>query len=277
MRDFPGASSPALVSFGSAGTVLTMDFIRERNTLLIRGDCGPILSACSHHLVKHRLALEPEQFRMLKDYIAVFALHCASRPSSERLAWTLNFRAPNLTMSLIGDNENGWVTGRIFSGNVARVTENIFCSDATTRTMGAVPRRSLVTFADTDAIATVEHYYCASEQRPARFLHLGDNQIAALISHPDCDEKWMRTVSLSEVRALAGHEILTNLQRRNYRWHCNCNQGQILGVMAATAREDMDAVFGEAEATDVQCPRCAARYSFTREMMETYLATVDQR
>ena len=93
-----------------------------------------------------------------------------------------------------------------------------------------------------------------------------------LISHPDCDEAWLRQVDLAGVKSLAETETLARIERRAYRWECGCTQQKILGALAPAARDDFAGLFHGDEAIHVQCPRCAATHVITREAMEAYLA-----
>jgi molecular chaperone Hsp33 len=164
------------------------------------------------------------------------------------------------------------VTGRIFTENVREAEKNVFYSDLMPR-RGAEKRRSVVNFEGTDLFQAVEHYYATSEQRPARYFDLGEDQFAMLVSHPDCDEAWLQQVDTAGVKALAQTETVSRIERRAYRWHCGCTQQKIMGALAPAAREGLGELFGEQESIHVQCPRCAATHIITREAMEAFLAS----
>lgn len=253
------------------GAIVTVDFVRHRNVLLVQADLSLLFTDYYLHLADHKLRYPPEQDAIFKHTLAAFALHCASRPRGEHLAWTVNFQQPLLNLFLAGDNEDGTVAGRLFTDNVKTADHNIFYSDIVS-SRGALLRRSIVNFAGTDAFAMVESYYRTSEQRIARYFDLGDDVCAMLVSHPDCDEQWLQSVDLAALRTLAEKETLARIERRSYQWHCGCSHQKILGTIAAAAREDMAGVFGEDESVRISCPRCAAQYVITREAMEAYFA-----
>ena len=253
------------------GTTVTVDFIRHRNVLLVQADLGPLFTDYYLHLADHRLRYTPEQDTIFKRALAAFALHCASRPQGEHLAWTMNFQQPLLNLFLTGDNEDNTMAGRLFTENVREAGQNIFYSDIIAR-RGAQPRRSIVNFDGTDALGVVEKYYAASEQRLARFFDPGEDVYALLVSHPDCDEHWLRALDPAGLRNLAERETLVGLERRNYQWRCGCSYPKILGTIATAAQEDMAGIFGEEESVHVACPRCAAQYVITREALEAYFA-----
>ncbi len=253
------------------GAGVAVEFVRHRNALLVRGDLGPLFTDHYLHLADHKLRLTPEQDGLFRAALAAFTLHCASRPLNEHIAWTLNFQEPRLNLFLAGDNEDCTVTGRLFTENVREAAENVFYSDIVPR-RGVEPRRSVVNFRGKDVWAAVEGYYARSEQRPARLFELGGDDYAVLMAHPDCDLAWFGALRADGVHNLAAAEILTPIQRRNYSWHCGCNQQKILGAITPAFQADPEGLFGDGETIRVECPRCAAGHTLTREAMEAYLA-----
>ncbi|MBL9214141.1 MAG: disulfide bond chaperone [Opitutaceae bacterium] len=252
------------------GAVVTVEFVRHRNALLVRSDLSPLFTDYYLHLADHQLKHTPEQDRLFKDALAAFALHCAARPMQEHLAWTLSLQEPRLNLFLAGDNEDCTVTGRLFTENVRPAPENVFYSDLVPR-RGAESRRSVVNFSGPDIFAAVAAYYARSEQRPVRHFHLGDDVYGMLVSHPDCDMAWFSAVDAAALRNLAAAETLAPIDRRLYRWFCGCTQQKILGAVAPAYRADPEGLFGGGETIRVQCPRCAAAHTLTREVMEAYL------
>lgn len=253
------------------GTVVTVDFVRHRNALLARADLSPLFVDYYLHLADNGIKHAPEHDRLLKDALAAFALHCASRPKNEHIAWTMNFQDPRLNLFLTGDNEDCHVAGRLFTENVREADENVFYSEVMAG-RGAEKRRSVVNFEGNDVFGAVESYYTASEQRPARYFHLGEDNYAMLVSHPDCDLAWLTSVDNAGIKDVADTETLAQIERRLYQWHCGCDQRKILGALAPAARTDMSDLFGDAESIRVECPRCAASHLITREAMEAFLA-----
>ncbi len=255
------------------GAGVTVDFVRHRNALLVQADLGPLFTDFYLHLADNKLRYTPEQAALFKTALAAFTLHCASRPHGEHLAWTINFQQPLLNLFLAGDNEDCTVTGRLFTENVKEADQNVFFSDIVPR-RGAESRRSVVNFHGNDVLAAVTGYYARSEQRPVRFFETGGDAYALLVAHPDCDLPWFSSVDADGVRHLAAAETLARIQRRNYSWHCGCTQGKILGAIAPAFRADPEGLFGDGETIRVECPRCAAAHTLTREAMEAYLTGV---
>jgi molecular chaperone Hsp33 len=176
-----------------------------------------------------------------------------------------------VNLFLSGDNEDCVVTCRMFTENVRAADRNVFFSEMIP-SRAAEKRRSVVNFDGADLFRAAEAFYAGSEQRLARFFDLGEEHFALLLAQPDCDEAWLRGLSLAELKALAATETLTRIERRLYRWHCGCKQSRILAALAPAARADLADLFGDSEVIHVQCPRCAAAHTITREAMEAWLA-----
>jgi molecular chaperone Hsp33 len=252
------------------GTVVTVDFIRHRNVMLVRADLSPLFVDYYLHLAEHGLRHSPEHDQLLKNALAVFALHCASRPQGEHLAWTIGLQEPRVNLFFSGDNEDYGLTGRLFTENVKQAEHNVFYSDIVPR-RGREARRSVVNFSGADLFAAAAEYYARSEQRPMRFFDLGEDHYAMLISQPDCDDAWLQQIDADGVRKLSETETLGRIERRLYRWECGCNQQRILAALAPVARVDIADLFGDSEMIRVECPRCAAAHNLSRETMEAYL------
>lgn len=258
------------------GVLVTVDFVRHRNVLLVQADCAPLLVDHCLHLADHGLRLEPGLAGRFQEALVVFTLHCAARPQAEHLAWTLNFQAPRVALFLAGDNEDFRVTGRVLTEGLREADKNLFYSESLAR-RGAEKRRSVVEFTGAGAVGAFEAFQAMSEQRRARHFHLGDDRHALLLSHPDCDEAWLAGVDAAAVAALAAPEsgeTLTRIDERRYQWGCGCTQAKLLRALAPAARADLEGLFGDEQVIRVPCPRCAAGHVLTREAMEACLAEV---
>lgn len=243
--------------------------------MLVQADLSPLLVDYYLHLADNGLKHSPEQEALLRRGLVAFTLHCASRPRNEHIAWTISLQQPRLNLFFAGDNEDCQVVGRLFTDNVRAADKNVFYNELVPK-RGAEKRRSVVNFEGTDIFRATETYYAESEQRPGYFFDLGEDKYALLISHPDCDEAWLKQMTVASVADLAKHETLARIEKRTYFWYCGCSQEKILGALAPMARADIQDLFGGSETIHVQCPRCAAKHSLTRETMEAFLARTGQ-
>lgn len=245
-------------------------FIRGRNALYARADFAPLYVDYYLHLQEHRLEPRPEADAMLKSALALFALHCATRPRNETLAWTLNFQDPLMNLFLGGDTSDGSVVGRAYTENVRKASENAFYQDLAR--LGRPTHRSVVAFEGGDMIKAVETFYRFSEQRPARFFEVEPEQYAVVAAHPDYDEAWFAALTTDSVRGLEAAEEMVEIETRLARWHCGCDQRRILQALAPSWRQDPEELFLNEELIEVNCPRCAAKYRVSRETMEAFVA-----
>lgn len=245
-------------------------FVRGRNVLYAKADFGLLYVDYYLHLKDYQIEMEPEPDRFLKTALALFSLHCISRPRNDILAWTINFQQPLLNLFLAGDTGTGDVVGRAYTENVKVAEENSFYQDLVRR--GREPHRSVVSFAGGDMVTAVETFYHFSEQRPARFFQVEPETFAIVAAHPDYDEGWFNSLTVDDVRGLEDKEEVTDLESRVVRWRCGCNQPRILQTLAPIFRQDPEGLFLAEELIEVKCPRCAAKYRISRETMEAYVA-----
>jgi molecular chaperone Hsp33 len=245
-------------------------FVRGRNLLYARANFSQLYVDYYLHQKDNALSLTPEFDERLKSAIALFSLHCISRPRNDILAWTVNFQQPLHNLFLAGDTGTGDVTGRIYTEGVKQAEENVFYQDVVRR--NREPHRSIVGFNGPDLIHAVEEFYKFSEQRPARFFQLAPDEFAILAAHPDYDENWFESVTLEDIRRIEETEEVVDLETRFVRWHCGCNLERILGALSAPVQRDPEDLFLGEELIEVNCPRCAAKHRVSREMMEAYVA-----
>jgi len=265
---FMAESTP--VDPAEPGLEVRTRFVRGRNVLVARANFSELYVDYYLHLGKHGIKPGEAQDARFKRALAAFVLHCASRPRNELTAWTINVQEPRMNLFLTGDNETGAVVGRVFTENVKEFPENLFYSDVV---RGRQPKhRSVVPFTGSDPVTGMEIFYARSEQRPVRFFQLAEEEFALVCEHPDCDVAWFAALNAEAVSRLEETETTALLETRVCRWHCGCNHERMLEVLAPVMKTDPEGLFqGEAVVT-IQCPRCAARHSITREALEAYVA-----
>lgn len=245
-------------------------FVRGRNMLYAKADFGQLFVDYYLHLKDHRLELTSDLDERLKKALALFSLHCISRPRNEILAWTVSFQEPLVNVFLAGDTGTSSVVGRVYSEGVKEAEEGAFYQDLVRR--GREPHRSVVGFQGGDMIHAVEEFYRFSEQRPAKFFQLEPDVFAIVQAHPDYDEDWFETLTIDDVRTIEEDEEVVDLETRYVRWHCGCNQQRIMDALTAPFQDDPEGLFLGEELIEVNCPRCASRHRVSREMLEAHVA-----
>ncbi|WP_277508977.1 MULTISPECIES: Hsp33 family molecular chaperone HslO [unclassified Ereboglobus] len=251
-----------------AGHEVRTYFVRNRNALVARGMFSELYVDYFLHAGEQKLRVEPAHAELFKRALAGFALHLASRPWNEMTAWTIHFQQPLLNLFLTGDNETGAITGRVFDEDVKEMQGNLFYAD--TVRPGEPKRRSAVEFEGGDPLAGVEKFYAQSEQRPARFFQLAEEDYVMVAEHPDCDKAWFDALTTDAMRGIDKSETLALLEKRIYRWHCGCNQSRMMEVLLPAMKRDPGGLFGDEPKIEMRCPRCGARHIITREAMEAF-------
>ena len=240
-------------------------FVRHRNALLLRGQFTPIYTDYYLHYMQHGIRPAAELDQMLKDTLALLTLHLVARPWSESIAWTANLRAPRINLFVTGGSFDEAVTGRIFTEDVREPDRNFFYAQTTT-VENATPRTSTLEIEGKDPILWISQYYEQSEQRPARAFRLEDENFAIIAAQPDCDLEWLASLDEAAVAKITATEETTLLETRRFRFHCGCTLDKILPILGGW-KDRLDDLFGDAASISIQCPRCAAKYEVTREMI----------
>jgi len=237
-------------------------FIRHRNCLLLRADFSPIFTDYYLHLMdigeRHPESLDSS----LKDLLAVLTLHLTARPWAETVAWTANLRAPRVNFFATGSSTHEYITGRLFTKDVREPDRNFLYSQTTVP--GAEPRLSTIEVPDADPLTWIEQFYKQSEQRPGKAFRLADDTYALVAAQPDYDEEWFDSLTADIVADATETEQHKVLETRKFKFACGCNLERILPTLSAW-KDKPDELFGEADEISLQCPRCAKKYTVTRD------------
>ena len=246
-------------------TIIESIFVRHRNALLIRGQFTSIYTDYYLHLMQHGIRPPVELDQMLKDTLAMITLHLVARPWAESIAWTANLRAPRINLFVTGSSYEESITGRVFTEDVREPDRNFFYSQTTTEVSNQ-PRLSTLEIEGKDPIVWLSQFYDQSEQRPARAFRLEDENFAIIAAQPDCDLEWLMSLDAFTVGNITQTEETTLLETRKFRFHCGCTLDKILPILGGW-RDRLDDLFGDDPFIKIQCPRCAAKYEVTREMI----------
>lgn len=240
-------------------------FVRHRNCLFVRGQFTGIYTDYYLHLADNKIRYPTELDQMLKDSLAILTLHLTARPWNETVAWTANLRAPRINLFVTGSSNEAYVTGRVFTEDIREPDRNFFYSQTTVPTWPE-PRTSTMEVEGRDPVSWVSQFYAQSEQRPARAFRLDDENFVLIAAQPDADLEWLENLTNQDVLNLADTEETSLLETRAFRFHCGCTVEKIIPILGGW-REKPDELFHGEEAISVQCPRCAASYRITRDMI----------
>jgi molecular chaperone Hsp33 len=246
-------------------TTVESVFVRQRNALILRGKFAPIYTDYYLHLMQHSIRHVPDLDLMLKDSLAMLALHLTARPWAETSAWTVNLRAPRVNLFVTGSSTDGTITGRIFTEDVREPDRNYFYSQITTPSQSE-PRTSTLEVTGKDPVCWISQLYDQSEQRPARTFRLPDEEFVLVAAQPDCDMAWFDSLTTDAVAAIDSAEETKLLETRTFRFQCGCTLDRILPILGGW-RDRLDELFHDDHHIRIQCPRCAARYEVSRDMI----------
>lgn len=240
-------------------------YVRHRNALMVRGNFVSIYTDYYLHLMQHGIRHSAELDQILKDQLAIQTLHLVARPWAETIAWTVNLRAPRINLFVTGGSFDESITGRIFTEDVREPDRNLFYAQTLVHGNDE-PRLSTIEVDGKDPVGWLAKYYDQSEQRPGRVFRLPDETFVLIAAQPDCDLEWLAALDEESVARIGETEETSLLETRRFRFHCGCTIERILPILGGW-RNKPDELFEGAEHITLQCPRCAARYLVTRDMI----------
>lgn len=255
---------------GKAAEVeISSDYVRTRNTLLVRAEFEPLLEDLDLHLLQNEQRLDPPLRDVLRDALSGVALHLCSRPRDEMTAFTMNFRDPPLNVFITGDSKRGNVCGRVFTKDIAVTGGSRVFAQISRPQMPA--RQSVAEVDGRDPLGVIEQYYRKSEQLPVRFFRMGEGELAMMVAHPDYDVPWFEMLDATLLETIARDEELGAIERRRYHFGCGCDQTMILRMLRGATGGDVDALYGDREQLTIECPRCASVFRVAREELEKFI------
>lgn len=240
-------------------------FVRQRNALWVRGSFTGLFTDYYIHLMEQKIRHNPELDMMLKEHLVMLSLYLSTRPWAETTGWTVNLRAPRVNLFATGGSTQESIVARLFTEDVREPDRNYFYSQTTTP-YDKEPRLSHMEMATRQPLDWFETFYAQSEQRPGRAFHMGDDDYAIVVAQPDCDAEWLNGLDVEAVKNLERDEETKLLEVRRIRFHCGCDLLKIMPLLSSWHNR-LDDLFGEQEVIKVQCPRCAAVYQVSREMV----------
>ncbi len=240
-------------------------FVRHRNCLVVKGKFAPIFTDYYLNLMQHSIPQNPTTDLMLKELLAYFTLHLVARPWAERHAWTVTLRAPRCNLFVTGSSLEKSVVGRSFTDNVKEPDRNLLYAQQYQE--HREPRTSTLPLQSNMPAEWVEDYYMKSEQRMGRCIELPDEEYVLAVAQPDADIEWLAEQTPDSMMELEQREETKLLETREFRFHCGCTLEKILPVLGSWRNKPEELFAGE-PSIEITCPRCAARYTVTPDMIQ---------
>jgi molecular chaperone Hsp33 len=79
--------------------------------------------------------------------------------------------------------------------------------------------------------------------------------------------EWFDALNADAVENIDQNEEIKILETRRFRFHCGCTLEKILPVLGGW-RDRLDELFAGSDEIRIECPRCAAKYGITRDMIQ---------
>ena len=132
---------------------------------------------------------------------------------------------------------------------------------------GKNPQTSVILLHGDTPETWVEDYYRQSEQRIVRCFELPDENFILITAQPDADLDWLQNLTLEDAAAIEKNEATKIMETRRLRFHCGCTIDKILPTIR-TMKKDFADLLSEQGKLDITCPRCAAQYVVTPDMLQ---------
>lgn len=251
---------------GRIGEAVVRRFVdRENDALVTVGDFGPLFAAYLDHV--RRWESEPDGLSqtLMRQGLGAAVLHLSTRPRDESVGWTINVHQPPTNLFLAGDSGDATVTGRVFTEGVRPADESRMYVQSSRA--GRKTTQSTVEIHGVDVLEMFEQYYERSEQLPARFFEVTDEQFLMVLTLPEADGDWVRSLSREEAIGLID-DGLKPLGEVTYRFQCGCSSDRMLDVVRGMFAADPEDLFQGDEGVEIFCPRCGRRWWVERDAFD---------
>ncbi len=256
-------TEPAPDPIGQATVRRSID--REHDVLVTVGDFAPLFAAYLDHV--RRWESEPDGLSqtLMRQGLGAAVLHLSTRPRGEAMGWTIHVHQPPTNLFLTADSAEATVTGRVY-------TEGVKPSDSSRMYVqisrhGGPPTQSMVEVHGLDVLEMFEQYYAQSEQTPARFFEVTDEQFVMLLSLPEADPAFVKELTRERALDLLQAD-LRPLGETTYTFQCGCNSDRMMEVVRGLFAANPDELFRGESGVEVYCPRCGRRWWVDREAFE---------
>lgn len=233
---------------------------REHHLLVTDAHFGDLFETWIDHARTWSGEPDPLSQTMMRQGLAALALHLSNRPRDESTAFTVNFRRPPTNVFLTGDAAASTVTGRVHTENV-RVVESSRLFVQTQRPRGG-PTQSTIEISTLDLLDVFESYYKRSEQHPARFFEVTEEDFIMVVAFPGATREFIEGLTREGAVQLVSESTL--IEERVFRFHCGCDPKRMATVLHSLFPDPEELFQGE-DGVETFCPRCGRRWWIRRD------------
>ena len=237
---------------------------RGKDLAVTVGTFTSFFRAYQEHVHRWELDSDGLTLALMREGLAAAALHMVTRPLDETFGVTVNIHTPPLNLFLAGDAWEATLTGRAFVEGVRTSESGRFFVQS--RRRRSEPVQSAIDVEGLDVLGMFEDYYRRSEQNPARFFDLDRDRFLQVLALPGGSKSLIEGMEREEARSLVrpGAELLGE---RSVQFSCGCNLEKILVALHGMF-DDPEELFQGDDRVEVNCPRCGARWTVTRDAFE---------
>ena len=235
----------------------------EHQVLVLAGDFGRMFAAYLDHAQRWESLPDGLSQTLMRQGLGAATLHLACRPRGEvRRLDAAHPAPPDERVShrrLPPPHRDRPASSRRTSATPSRGG-----STCRSRARDGTPLLSTVEIEGVDVLQIFETYYRQSEQRPARFYEITDEEFVMFAGLPETDPEWLQGLPRETAIGIAG-DGLRLLDEQVYRFQCGCSLEKILETVRGMFAKNPEELFAGEPGVEVFCPRCARRWWVDRE------------
>lgn len=256
--------------------ISTSYYLPDRESLLVQIDMSDYLIDYYLHRKGIASLTTFEQDQKLKELIACFAIHLASRPPGEDHAWTVHLVATK-PYSLFATGSTGLldpegqgrgtIVGNVLTDNIRHTDVNSLHAQYTISS-GKV-FKSYISSESSEISTMVETFYRQSEQNPLRvFYSKTSDKSQGIVALPGWDKEWFNLVGPDEL-ANFKFETLRRMRSCNYDFYCDCSPEKLIPFFNSLSDEAINELYGADPELVITCPRCGKYFSIDRGLINS--------
>jgi molecular chaperone Hsp33 len=240
----------------------------ERHLVISHGDYRDFFSAWESHVQLWDGMPDGLGKVMMKQALAIGALHLSNSPRDLSFGLTIHLHNPPTNVFVTGNGPEAAVTGRVYVDGVKQLESSRLYMQS--QRPDQEPSLSVLEVHGFDVLEFCETYYLNSDQRPARFFELTNDEYLQVLSLPGADSGFIAGLDRDAAAALLAEDPVL-LEERGFFFQCGCNPQRMMKAIRDIFSDRPDELFQGDDRVETSCPRCGRRWWVTREEFEQNL------
>jgi molecular chaperone Hsp33 len=237
--------------------------IEDTNLLVVRGSIAPVITGMGDYNSRHGIAPSPEDLRaLIQELLAATALSAVSLTARESWGWSLTFKGMNIGF-FIGVEPEGMICLRILEAETEKASAMVQRQKA-----GLPMTQSHITPQTRSPREMVEQYFSEVDQTRTRLEVKEDGDSILVHALPGGNFDAVRDLDADKLFGYADSAIgarrIKELGDVLVFYECRCSDKMISEMIDNMAESDRMYLFGDLQHVEIECPRCARKYTVTR-------------